>query len=279
MNQNLKINQFNLNRLFLNLGILYGPFNGQQIVYHRCFNIYCQFVLTFLFLFFIKFFILLFIDRHDRLAFIVADYFNNESKTIHKLMVTVTIVNTLWAFCSLWTYQRVNLHKRDAFWLKMLPFKSKIDLSMKARKNEKRFLKFLNDKQWKKMSEDKITDLQLIYYKIVRLLIKIVLFLTFSMTTFASSVYFWTFYKQFPQHFWMFFIVNTLFLFAFLFLFYFLVIGMSLNFTFLAILIRQRFQSVHEALDVLVNHSNATEVSEISYRLHQFNQIAIDMLR
>lgn len=114
--------RIDLNQFFLSLGIFHGPYDGQRITCRPFFRLYSKFVWWFSLFHVFKFGSLLFVDKHDYLAFVFADYFNNESKNVHKFMSMVSVTFTSWSFSSVWRYQRVNYDTRDAYWLKMLPF-------------------------------------------------------------------------------------------------------------------------------------------------------------
>lgn len=260
--------RIDLNRLFLNLGIFYGPFDGQQVVYRLSSHLYCQFLLCYIFFYILKFGSLLFIGKHDLMSFIVADYFNNEKGNIHKLMTLVTIAYCCWTFCLLWTYQRVNVHKRDAYWLSMLPF------------DQSKFHKSFDGKKLIGMSEEQFAFIQHLYHKFARLSFKVIMTSIILMEISTGVIYFSAFFQRYgnKSYFFPVFVGNTVLLYFMMFLAYFLTLGMSLNYTFLAILIKHRFRHIYSSLNAIVNNPKK-DLHAISFQLLQFNKVVVEMLK
>lgn len=264
--------KINLNQIFLSLGIFHGPYDGQRISRCPLFLIYSKFVLWFNLIHSIKFLGLFFIDKHDYLVFVLADYFHNESKNVHKFTVIIMSAYSAWTFSSVWMYQRVNYDTRDAYWLTMLPpFDQPIRLW--KQKNIKKKMTGLSHQQF--------DSFQRMYYKWSRLSFKVIIFFVFMMETFASVIYFISFFPKFmhKSHFWLLFIGNTFpTFFLFLYFDYSFTLGMSLNYTFLAIMVKQRLDNVRLSLnEVILDLKSCSRT--ISYHTRQFNLIFLNILR
>lgn len=266
--KNSEHKRINLNRLFMNIGILYGPYDGQQqIVYRLSTHIFCQISLWFLLLYAFKFGSLFFIGKHPHLAFILTDHFHKDSESIRKFMAALATVYTLWSFCLMWTYQRVNVHKHDAYWLMMLPFDQ---LSGDS-----------NKKQLTAMNRKHFKSVERMYHKYGGMSIKLVIFFIVFMSTLPAVIYGQTFYKIYHNslnYFWPVLLANTLLMTFFNYLVYFLTLGMSLNYAYLAFLMKHRFDNVERFLQKLANDPKS-KTRRIKFRIRQFNLVIVDMLR
>lgn len=275
--QNLdnQMNRIDLNRLYLSLGLFYGPYNGQRVIRRLSSYLYSQFALWYMLFFSFKFGAMFFIDKHNYLSFIVADYFNNEKGNIYKLMILLTVAYTIWTFFLIWMYQRVNRFKRDSFWLTMLPF-DYLPVELQKLQDEKLFY----NNSLAGISKNQLTSMHRFYYKFTRLTINVLSFMTILMSIAAASIYYFAFSKQYEKepYFWWVFCGNFVLLSYFIYLAYFITLGMSLNYTYLAILVKLRFKNIRHAFTSLADNPKA-DARAISEQIKNFNLIVVDMLR
>ena len=116
-------NQFNLNRLFMVLGVFQGKYDGRQVSPTAFGVFWCRLVHWFLFCFFVKYCFLIVIGRrYPLISFVVADYFSFEKDPVHTILACMCAVYCLWTWSFAVLFQRLNWSRKDFSWLHFLPF-------------------------------------------------------------------------------------------------------------------------------------------------------------
>lgn len=258
--------QTNLNKVFQQILVFYGEYDGQKVIRRPIHFMLCRIGFWFLILNTFKYFVLLIANQESVIPFFVGDFLNLETGKTHVYPVAATLNSLLWTCFSLNIFQRLNSRAGNSYWLVFLPFDlEKLSFSVQNVKL------YENRSKIAGMRSKEFHLFQQRYLQYAKWIVGLMQTLSLLLAITAISIYIYPFYSRFKDcyYFWPVFVANSLPIYFFLYLVYFLTIGMPLNFSYLTLLQKTRFQNVHKSLSLLAQQKNPKQ-SEVLFNVHKF---------